>query len=247
MTEPIRAGYNLSRTSEIGRWRAVSLPRTAALGHRCGGFPRCAARLVGAPRGVVASVFLVLKWCGDIGDTHPGFNVAGDDLKVADSGGLNFLSFDGVARPHPRTSGLKVGFPSFLVLSSRSYPVQLLREAVNWCPRRSLRVLGFDPKRAKLRAPWPPIYRGFGLISKRILLRSHFEPSIEFVSALARFNLMGKTPGVLRTQDELGRAVTVGSVMTPSQLGQLGRPVAYLLVLGQGGPMRSRLRIEKIN
>jgi hypothetical protein len=173
--------------------------------------------------------------------------MVGDDLKVADGSGLNFLSFNGVTRPHTRSSGPKDGFPSFLVLSSRSYLVQLLREAANWCPRRSLRVLWFDPKRAKIRAPWPPIYRGFGLISKRILLRSHFDPSIKFVSTLVRFNLMGKMPGVLRTRDELGREVTVGSVTTPSQLDQLGRPVACRLVLGQGGPMRSRLRIEKIN
>jgi hypothetical protein len=58
---------------------------------------------------------------------------------------------------------------------------------------------------------------------------------------------MGKTPGVLQTRDELGRAVTVGSVTTPSMLGQLARPVACRLVLGQGGSMRSKLRIEKIN
>jgi hypothetical protein len=137
MTEPVWAGYNLSRTSEIRRWRAVSPPRTAALGHRCGGCPRWTARLAGAPLrapwGVVASIFLGLKRCGDVGDTHPGFNVARDDLKVVDDGGLNFLSFDGVARSHPRSFGPKDGFPSFLVLSSRSYPVQLFREAVNWC------------------------------------------------------------------------------------------------------------------
>jgi hypothetical protein len=223
MTKLVRASYNLSHTSEIGRWRAVSPPQMMALGHQCGGCPRCAARPsrapLRAPWGVAASIFLGLKRCGDIVDTHPGFNVEGDDLKVADSGGLNFLSFNAVARPHPRSSGPKDGFPSFLVLSSRSYPVQLLREAVNWCPRRSLRVLGFDPKRAKIRASWPHIYRGFGLISKRILLRSRFDPSIEFVSSLVRFNFMGKTPGVLRTRDELGWAVTVGLVTTPSQLG----------------------------
>jgi hypothetical protein len=121
-------------------------------------------------------------------------------------------------------SGPKDGFPSFLALSSRSYPVQLLREAANWCPRRPLRVLGFDPKRTKIRAPWPPIYKGFGLISKRTLLRSRFDLSIELVSALVRFNPMGKTPGVLRTRDELGRAITIGSVTTSSQL---GRPVAW--------------------
>jgi hypothetical protein len=157
------------------------------------------------------------------------------------------LSFDGVARPHPRSSGPKDGFPSFLVLSSRSSPVQLLREVANWCPRRSLHVLGFDPKWAKIRTPWPPIYRGFGLISNRILLRSHFDPSIEFVSALVRFLLMARTPGVLRTRDELGRAATVGSVMMSNQLSQLGQLVACWLVLGHGGPMRSRLWIEKIN
>jgi hypothetical protein len=57
-------------------------------------------------------------------------------------------------------------------------------------------------------------------------LRSCFDLSIELVSTLVRFNPMGKTPGVLRTQDELGRAFTVGSVTTSSQLGQLGRLVA---------------------
>jgi hypothetical protein len=142
MTEPVRAGYNLSCTSEIGWWRAVSPPQTVAMGHRCGGCPRYAARLAGAllraPQGVAASIFLGLKWCGEIGDTHPGFNVVGDDLKVANGGILNFLSFDGVAQLHPRSSDPKDGFPSFLVLSSRSYLVQLLREAANWCPRHPL-------------------------------------------------------------------------------------------------------------
>jgi hypothetical protein len=38
---------------------------------------------------------------------------------------------------------------------------------------------------------------------------------------------MGKTPGLLRTRDELGRSGNGGSVTTPSVLGQLGRPVAY--------------------
>jgi hypothetical protein len=57
--------------------------------------------------------------------------VTGDGLKVAVGGGLDFLSFDGVAWPHPRFSGPRNRFPRFLVLSSRSYPVQLLREATN--------------------------------------------------------------------------------------------------------------------
>jgi hypothetical protein len=60
--------------------------------------------------------------------------VAGDDLKVADGGGMDFLSFNGVARPHPRSSGLRDWFSRFLALSSRSYPVQLLREAANLVP-----------------------------------------------------------------------------------------------------------------
>jgi hypothetical protein len=138
MAGPVRAGYNLSRTREIRGWSALSPPRTAARGHWRGGYPRCAVRLAGAPlrapRGTAVRVFLGLKRCGDIADTHPGFNVAGDDLKVADSGGLDFLSFDGVAQPHPRSSGPRDQFPRFLTLSSRSYPVQLLREVANLVP-----------------------------------------------------------------------------------------------------------------
>jgi hypothetical protein len=57
--------------------------------------------------------------------------VTGDGLKVAVCGGLDFSSFDGVAWPHPRFSGPRNWFPRFLALSSRSYPVQLLREAMN--------------------------------------------------------------------------------------------------------------------
>jgi hypothetical protein len=60
--------------------------------------------------------------------------VAGDGLKVAVGGGLDFSSFDGVARPHPRSSGPRDWFPRFLVLSLRSYPVQLLWEATNLVP-----------------------------------------------------------------------------------------------------------------
>jgi hypothetical protein len=60
--------------------------------------------------------------------------VARDDLKVADGGGLEFLSFDGVARPHPRSSGPRDWFPRFVALSSRSYPIQLLWEAANLVP-----------------------------------------------------------------------------------------------------------------
>jgi hypothetical protein len=60
--------------------------------------------------------------------------VVGDDLKVADGGGLDFLSFDGVTRPHPRSSGMRDWFPRFLALSSRSYPIQLLPEVANLVP-----------------------------------------------------------------------------------------------------------------
>jgi hypothetical protein len=74
---------------------------------------------------------LGLKQCGDTRDSYLGFNVAGDGLKLAVDGGLDFSSFDGVARPHPRFSGPRNWFPRFLTLSSRSYPVQLLREATN--------------------------------------------------------------------------------------------------------------------
>jgi hypothetical protein len=74
---------------------------------------------------------LGLKQCRDTGDSYLGFNVAGDGLKVVVGDGSDFLSFNGVARPHPRSSGPRNWFPRFLALSSRSYPVQLLREATN--------------------------------------------------------------------------------------------------------------------
>jgi hypothetical protein len=60
--------------------------------------------------------------------------VAGDGLKVAVGGGLDFSSFDDVARPHPRSFGHRDWFPRFLALISRSYPVQLLWEAMNLVP-----------------------------------------------------------------------------------------------------------------
>jgi hypothetical protein len=76
--------------------------------------------------------------------------------------------------------------------------VQLLQEAANWCLRRPIQVLGFDLKWAEIRVLWPPIYGGFDLISKRIRSRSYFDPSIELVSVLVRFNPKGKTPNVIR-------------------------------------------------
>jgi hypothetical protein len=62
---------------------------------------------------------------------------------------------------------------------------------VKWCSRRLLHVLVFDLKRPEIRALRSPISRGFGLISKGIRLRSCFDPSIELISALVRFNPKG--------------------------------------------------------
>jgi hypothetical protein len=119
-------------------------------------------------------------------------------------------------------SGPKDGFPCFLALSSRSYPVQLLWEAANWCPRRPLRFLGFDLKRQKFRRHGR-LFIGVSVLSRRGF---HCEAVLIFQSnsfprwlGLIRW---GRRPGCY----ELGRAVTVGSVTTSSQLGQLGRPVA---------------------
>jgi hypothetical protein len=77
---------------------------------------------------------LGLKQCRDTGDSYLGFNVAGDGLKVTIGGGLDFSSFDDIARPHPRSSDPRDWFPRFLTLSSRSYPIQLVREATNLVP-----------------------------------------------------------------------------------------------------------------
>jgi hypothetical protein len=96
-----------------------------------------------------------------------------------------------------------------------------------WCLRRLLHVLGFDSMRGKIRAPWLPIYRGFGLISKRILLQSCFDPSIEFVSALVWIISMGKNLSLLRSWDEFGRPGDGGSGTSPRALDQLGRSVAF--------------------
>jgi hypothetical protein len=88
-----------------------------------------------------------------------------------------------------------------------------------WCPRCLLRVLGFDSMRGKIRAPWPPIYRGFGFISKSILLRSHFDSSIELFSMLVWITSLGKSLGLLRAWDKLDRLGDGGSGTTPRALG----------------------------
>jgi hypothetical protein len=80
--------------------------------------------------------------------------------------------------------------------------------------------------RGKIRAPCLPIYRGFRIISKRILLRSRFDSSIDLFSVLVLITSMGKSLGLLRVWDELGRLGDGGSGTTPRALGQLGRSVA---------------------
>jgi hypothetical protein len=147
--------------------------------------------------------------------------VAGNDSNVAVSGSSTFPTS---TAPHGLTrdrSTPRMGSQASSFSPQDPPLVQLLREAANWCLRRLLRVLGFDQKRTEIRALWPPIYRGFGLISKRIRSRSCFDPSIELVSALVGINLKGKTPGAIRVQDELARAADPGPA-TPSQLGSAG-------------------------
>jgi hypothetical protein len=68
-------------------------------------------------------------------------------------------------------------------------------------------------------------------------LRSHFDPSIEFVSALVWIILMGKNLGLLRSWDEFGRPGDGGSGTTPRALDQLGRSVAYRAACS-GAPAR---------
>jgi hypothetical protein len=115
----------------------------------------------------------------------------GNDSKVADGGGSTSpasTAVHGLTRDllTPRMTSRASSF------SPRDpYSVQLLREAVNWCLQRPLQVLGFDLKRAEIRALLPPICRSFGLISKIIRLQSRFDPSIELIFALVRFNPKG--------------------------------------------------------
>jgi hypothetical protein len=86
--------------------------------------------------------------------------MAGNDPKVVVGGDSTFPASTvshGLTRdpPAPRMGSQASSF------SPQDPPVvQLLREAVNWCLRHPLRVLGFDLKRAEIRALWLPIYRG---------------------------------------------------------------------------------------
>jgi hypothetical protein len=115
----------------------------------------------------------------------------GNDSKVADGGGSTFPASTAV---HGLTRDLltpRMGSRASSFSPRDPYSVQLLREAVNWCLRRPLQVLGCNLKRAEIRALLPPICRGFGLISKIIRLQSRFDPSIELIFALVRFNPKG--------------------------------------------------------
>jgi hypothetical protein len=118
--------------------------------------------------------------------------MAEDDSKVADGGSLTFPGFDGVAQPYPRSSGPRMGSQASSFSPQDPPPVQLLWEKVDWCMQRLLRVLGFDLKRAEIQALWLPIYRGFGLISKRIQSRSYFNPSIGLIYVFVGINPKGK-------------------------------------------------------
>jgi hypothetical protein len=113
----------------------------------------------------------------------------GNDSKVADGGGSTFPASTAVRGLTRDFLTPRMGSRASSFSPRDPYSVQLLREAVNWCLQRPLQVLGFNLKRAKIWALLPPIYRGFGLISKRIRLQSRFDPSIEIISALVRFNL----------------------------------------------------------
>jgi hypothetical protein len=110
ITEPVWVGTNLSRTSEIGQRRAISPTRGGGVGtlvrqplfvRRTAGW----SSALSLPRVWWLELFS-LNRCGGIRDTDPRFDLPG---------------FDGGARPHPRPSDPKDGFPSFLVLSLRSF------------------------------------------------------------------------------------------------------------------------------
>jgi hypothetical protein len=66
--------------------------------------------------------------------------------------------------------------------------LQWLWETADQWNHNSPRVLGFGIKRAEIWAIWPSIYRGFGLISKRIWSQSYFASSIRLDYALVGIN-----------------------------------------------------------
>jgi hypothetical protein len=73
------------------------------------------------PRGVAAWVVQAKMMRGH-GGTHPRFNRDREWLQGGGQRWLNLAGFDGIARPYWRPFDPKDGFPSFLVLSSRSSP-----------------------------------------------------------------------------------------------------------------------------
>jgi hypothetical protein len=76
--------------------------------------------------------------------------VVGNDSKVADGGGSTSSALTTV---HGLTRDLltpRMGSRASSFSPRDPSPVQLLREAANWCLRRLLRVLGFDLKRAEI-------------------------------------------------------------------------------------------------
>jgi hypothetical protein len=164
------------------------------------------------PRGVAAWVVQPKMMRGASGILTLHSTVVGNDSKVAVGVGSTFLASTtphGLNRDPPAP---RMGSQASLFSPQDPPLVQLLREAANWCLRCPLRVLGFDLKRVEIPALWPPIYRGFGLISKRIRSRRYFDPSIELVSTLVGINLKGKTPNVIWVWDELAWAANPGSV-----------------------------------
>jgi hypothetical protein len=199
ITELVWAGSNLSRTSEIGWPRAASPTRGGGAGtpvRRLPSLRRTAdwSSALSLPR-VWRLESISLKWCGVSGILTLGSTVVGNDSKVVDGGGSTFPASTAV---HDLTWVLLT--PTMGSRASSFSPrdhslVQLLWEAANWFLQRSLRVLGFNLKQLEIRALWPPIYRGFCLISKWIRSRSYFDPSIKLISALVRFNPKGRLPG----------------------------------------------------
>jgi hypothetical protein len=164
--------FNLSRYAVDGRRGSNRPLGVAVLGHRCDDCHCCTARASRSSASSLPGVGRLesfgLKWCGGIEDTPLGSTVVGNDSKVADGGGSTFPTstvLDGLTRD---SLAPRMGSQASLFSPQDPPQVQLLRVAANWCLRHQLQVLGFDLKRAEIRALWPPIYRGFSLILKRI-------------------------------------------------------------------------------
>jgi hypothetical protein len=93
--EGLRLFSNLGRYGEDG-WRGSNRPLGAmALGHQHGGCHCSAARGGWSSTPSLPEVWWLelfgVKWCGDIGDTHPGFNRGGGWLQGGWRRWLNLL------------------------------------------------------------------------------------------------------------------------------------------------------------